>query len=114
MELDFKNITQVYFLGIGGIGMSALARYFNAMGMKVSGYDKTPTKLTDELIAEGIDIHFDDNIRLIPVSIKQLPYAIENILIVYTPAIPKEHSELVYFKEGEFKRMVSYVPFYFS
>ncbi len=102
MELDFKNITQVYFLGIGGIGMSALARYFNAMGMKVSGYDKTPTKLTDELIAEGIDIHFDDNIRLIPVSIKQLPYAIENILIVYTPAIPKEHSELVYFKEGEF------------
>ena len=102
MDLDFKNITQVYFLGIGGIGMSALARYFNAMGMKVSGYDKTSTKLTDELIAEGIDIHFDDNIRLIPVSIKQLPYAIGNILIVYTPAIPKDHSELIYFKECGF------------
>ena len=57
-ELNFAKITQVYFLGIGGIGMSALARYFNAMGKKVSGYDKTPTKLTDELIAEGIDIHF--------------------------------------------------------
>ncbi len=100
--MDFKNIKQVYFLGIGGIGMSALARYFNSMGAKVSGYDKTPTKLTDELIAEGIDIHFYDNIRLIPATIKQLPYAIENILIVYTPAIPKNHSELFYFKESGF------------
>jgi len=101
-ELNFAKITQVYFLGIGGIGMSALARYFNAMGKKVSGYDKTPTKLTDELIAEGIDIHFHDAIRLIPASIKQLPYAIENILIVYTPAVPKDHSEYIYFKENGF------------
>jgi len=100
--LNFNNIKQIYFLGIGGIGMSALARYFMAMGKSVSGYDKTPTKLTDELIAEGIDIHFDDNIRLIPNSIKQLPYAIENILIVYTPAIPKEHTEFIYFKENGF------------
>ncbi len=102
MELDFKNITQIYFLGIGGIGMSALARYFNANGKSVSGYDKTPTKLTDELIAEGINIRFEDNIRLIPTSIKELPYKIENILIVYTPAIPKDHSELIYFKENGF------------
>jgi len=57
---QLKNITHIYFLGIGGIGMSALARYFNAMGKNVSGYDKTPTKLTDELIAEGINIHFED------------------------------------------------------
>ena len=82
--------------------MSALARYFKAIGKSVSGYDKTPTKLTDELIAEGIDVHFDDSIRLIPASIKQLPYAIENILIVYTPAIPKEHKEFIYFKENGF------------
>jgi UDP-N-acetylmuramate--alanine ligase len=92
----------LYFLGIGGIGMSALARYFNAMGKKVSGYDKTPTKLTDELIAEGIDIHFEDNIRLIPKQIKELPYDIENILIVYTPAIPKDHSEYIYFSFNGF------------
>lgn len=102
MKLDFKDIKQIYFLGIGGIGMSALARYFKAMGKSVYGYDKTPTKLTDELIAEGIDIHFEDTIRLIPTSIKELPYKIENILIVYTPAIPKEHSELVYFQENGF------------
>src|SRR6218665_1051375 len=77
--------------------MSALARYFHAMGIPVSGYDKTPTKLTDELIAEGIDIHFEDNIRLIPEEIKELPYDHENILIVYTPAVPVNHSEYVFF-----------------
>ena len=102
MKQDFKNIKEIYFLGIGGIGMSALARYFNKMGKRVSGYDKTPSKLTDELIAEGIDIHFDDNIRFIPVSIKTLPFALESILIIYTPAIPKEHRQLIYFLENGF------------
>jgi UDP-N-acetylmuramate--alanine ligase len=102
VKLNFNKITQVYFLGIGGIGMSALARYFNAIGKVVSGYDKTPTKLTDELISEGINVHFDDNIRLIPASIKELPYKIENILIVYTPAIPGHHNEYFYFKENGF------------
>ncbi len=82
--------------------MSALARYFKAMGKNVSGYDKTPTKLTDELIAEGIDIHFDDTIRLIPLAIKELPYDIENILIVYTPAVPTDSKEFFYFKENGF------------
>ena len=82
--------------------MSALARYFNAMGKKVSGYDKTPTKLTDELIAEGIAIHFEDHIRNIPVHIKELPYDIDNILIVYTPAVPKDHSEYVFFNLNGF------------
>ncbi len=100
--MDIKNITHVYFLGIGGIGMSALARYFNAMGKKVSGYDKTPTSLTAELIAEGIDVHFEDNIRFIPEAIKQLPYDLENILVVYTPAIPKEHSEFIFFSFNGF------------
>jgi UDP-N-acetylmuramate--alanine ligase len=100
--MDIKKITHVYFLGIGGIGMSALARYFNAMGKKVSGYDKTPTSLTAELIAEGIDVHFEDNIRFIPEAIKQLPYDLENILVVYTPAIPKEHSEFIFFSFNGF------------
>jgi UDP-N-acetylmuramate--alanine ligase len=58
--MDLNNIKIAYFLGIGGIGMSAIARYFNHLGIKVMGYDKTPTKLTDELISEGIDIHFED------------------------------------------------------
>jgi UDP-N-acetylmuramate--alanine ligase len=101
-KMDFKNITHIYFIGIGGIGMSALARYFNAMGKSVSGYDKTPTKLTDELIAEGINIHFEDNIRLIPPAIKKLPYDVENILIIYTPAVPKDHSEYVFFNLNGF------------
>ena len=76
--MDLSKIHSVYFLGIGGIGMSALARYFNAMGKKVAGYDKTPTILTDELIAEGIDIHFEDHIRNIPTYIKALPFDVDN------------------------------------
>lgn len=79
--------------------MSALARYFNAMGKSVSGYDKTPTKLTDELIAEGIDIHFEDNTNLIQSVICNLQSA---TLIVYTPAIPSDHSELNYFKKNNY------------
>ena len=78
--------------------MSALARYFNAMGKSVSGYDKTPTKLTDELIAEGIKIHFEDDLNLIGEEFKSQVQSIKSkILIVYTPAIPKDHSEFVFF-----------------
>src|SRR3954470_11498420 len=97
-----KDLKHIYFLGIGGIGMSALARYFKAMGKNVSGYDKTRTKLTDELIAEGIDIHFEDHIRNIPLYIKELPYDLDNILIVYTPAVPNDHSEYVFFNLNGF------------
>ena len=82
-----KNIQNIYFIGIGGIGMSALARYFNAMGKIVSGYDKTKTQLTDELITEGIDIHFDDDVNLIDKNIINHSSS-SNVLIVYTPAIP--------------------------
>ena len=82
--------------------MSALARYFNAMGKSVSGYDKTRTKLTEELVGEGIDIHYEDHIRNIPKAIKELPYDIENILIVYTPAVPKDHSEYMFFSLNGF------------
>jgi len=78
----------VYFLGIGGIGMSALARYFNASGVAVSGYDKTETALCRELAAEGISIHYEDSIELIDKNAK---------LVIYTPAVPKDHQELNYF-----------------
>ncbi len=84
---DFKNISAVYFLGIGGIGMSALARYFNSRGVKVSGYDKTETVLTKQLAAEGISIHYEDNISLIDKTAA---------LVVYTPAVPKDHGEYNY------------------
>lgn len=94
--MNLKSIHNVYFLGIGGIGMSALARYFNAMGKKVSGYDKTATKLTNELVEEGIKIHFEDNIQLISPEIINDK---ENTLVVYTPAVPADHSEFVYLKE---------------
>ena len=83
----------IYFLGIGGIGMSALARYFNSIGVKVSGYDKTPTPLTKQLAAEGIAIHFEDNVELID---KTVP------LVVYTPAVPKDHNERNYFQQNNY------------
>lgn len=82
------NIKHIYFIGIGGIGMSALARYFNTQGVYVSGYDKTPTALTDDLIKEGIKIHFEDDLEQIDK---------EATVIVYTPAIPSVHAELNYF-----------------
>lgn len=85
---------QVYFLGIGGIGMSALARYFTAKGWQVAGYDLTPSPLTHALEAEGIDIHYSDEVSLIPEAMRHA-----QTLVVYTPAIPKGHSELNYFLE---------------
>lgn len=89
MEPDqFKN---VYFLGIGGIGMSALARYFLKIGATVSGYDKTRTSLTDQLSKEGIHVHYDENVEALPEDID---------LVVYTPAIPQDHQELVYFRKS--------------
>jgi UDP-N-acetylmuramate--alanine ligase len=85
------NIKHIYFIGIGGIGMSALARYFNTQGVVVSGYDKTPTALTDDLVQEGIKVHFEDDINQIDK---------EATVVVYTPAIPASHSELNYCKDN--------------
>lgn len=97
MQLD--NIHNVYFIGIGGIGMSALARYFKFIGKNVAGYDRTPTHLTDELKAEGIHIHFDDKVELI-----ELPYLNkEHTLIVVTPAVPKHHLQWNYFVQNGFE-----------
>jgi UDP-N-acetylmuramate--alanine ligase len=96
--MNLNQIHNVYFIGIGGIGMSALARYFKNIGKQVSGYDKTPTMLTDELIESGITIHFEDNIDLIPKD-----YYIENTLVIITPAVPKNHSEWNFFLEREYQ-----------
>jgi UDP-N-acetylmuramate--alanine ligase len=95
--MNLNQIQNVYFIGIGGIGMSALARYFKNIGKRVSGYDKTPTTLTKELIDSGIAIHFEDNIDLISKD-----YYIENTLVIITPAVPNGHSEWNYFVERGF------------
>jgi UDP-N-acetylmuramate--alanine ligase len=95
--LNLNQIHNVYFIGIGGIGMSALARYFQNIGKNVSGYDKTPTMLTNELIAGGMYIHFEDDISLIPTD-----YYVENTLVIVTPAVPISHSEWNYFIERDF------------
>jgi UDP-N-acetylmuramate--alanine ligase len=89
-----KSVSSVYFIGIGGIGMSALARYFHSKGAKVSGYDKTPSSLTKELEEAGISIHYEENIELIPK---------DTDLVVYTPAVPREHKELVYYQQNGYK-----------
>jgi UDP-N-acetylmuramate--alanine ligase len=87
--LKFTDIKQVYFLGIGGIGMSALARYFASQGIAVSGYDRTATELTAALENEGIAVHYDDNPAHLPANLDK-----SNSLIVYTPAVPADHQEL--------------------
>ena len=99
--MEMQKITSVYFVGAGGIGMSALARYFRAKGKQVAGYDKTPSDLTAALIEEGIRIHYTDDITLIPADCKQ----IDSTLVIYTPAIPETHTELNYFKTNGFTLM---------
>ena len=104
--MSFENIENVYFIGIGGIGMSALARYFKEQGKNVSGYDKTSTVLTDALIDEGIEIHFADSVNNIPAIIRDSPLntrdTIHATLVVYTPAIPKDNRELNYFIDNNY------------
>jgi len=94
--IDIKDIKRVYFIGIGGIGMSALARYFNFHGKEVSGYDKTETPLTKQLVGEGIPVHYDDNLELAPKDAD---------LVVYTPAVPKNHTELQYYQQHQYPLM---------
>lgn len=95
---DFKS---VYFLGIGGIGMSNLARYFMANGKKVAGYDKTETELTQKLAEEGADIHYEDNIKLIPEIFKNKA----DTLVVFTPALPHDNEEVRFFHDGSYQIM---------
>ena len=96
--MKLKRIHNVYFVGIGGIGMSAIARYFAANGKKVAGYDKTPSQITLDLEELGVEIHFEDDIKNIPISFLDT----DKTLVVYTPAIPENHSEYNYFLENDF------------
>ena len=96
--MELKEIKAVYFVGIGGIGMSAIARYFLKEGLVVAGYDKTPTPLTKQMEKEGALIHYEENVEEIPHSCRNGAHT----LVIYTPAIPQEHQELVYFRENNF------------
>jgi len=93
------KIKAVYFVGIGGIGMSAIARYFLNSGIIVGGYDRTPSDLTEQLCKEGARIHYEDNVDMIPAECRDK----ESTLVVYTPAIPAEHSELTFFRNQGFE-----------
>ena len=97
--INLNNIQSVYFVGAGGIGMSALVRYFLAKGMNVGGYDKTPSPLTQRLIDEGAQIHFEENAALIPDCFRNPA----DTLVVFTPAIPAQHAEMQYFRQGGFE-----------
>ena len=97
--MELKDIKAVYFVGAGGIGMSAIARYFLKKGLVVAGYDKTPSDLTRQLEKEGMLIHYEENVEAIPAACKQK----EDCLVIYTPAIPEEHQELQYFRKNAFE-----------
>lgn len=97
-DMELRDIKAVYFVGAGGIGMSAIARYFLHIGVVVAGYDKTPSALTDRLEKEGMLIHYDENPDDIPHACRKPA----STLVIYTPAIPDGHKELVYFRENGF------------
>jgi UDP-N-acetylmuramate--alanine ligase len=97
--MNAEGLKNIYFIGIGGIGMSALARYFKQLGKNVSGYDRTETELTDKLVSEGIAVHYTDDIDLVDNAIIDNP---EHSAIVYTPAVPKDHKELNYLRDKGF------------
>ena len=96
--MNIESIKSVYFVGAGGIGMSALIRYFLSKGKFVAGYDRTPSELTEHLITEGAQIHYEEDVNLIPENCKDKA----TTLVVFTPAIPQEHAELTYFRENDF------------
>lgn len=97
--MELKDIKAVYFVGAGGIGMSAIARYFMSKGLVVAGYDKTPSTLTHQMEKEGMLIHYDENVDEIPHACRDKA----SCLIIYTPAIPATHKELCYFRENGFE-----------
>lgn len=97
--MDVQNIKSVYFIGVGGIGMSAIARYFLSQGKCVAGYDRTPSELTERLEKEGAQIHYEEDVTQIPPCCRQP----DTTLVVYTPAIPAEHQELVWFRQEGFE-----------
>lgn len=96
--INLNNIPNIYFLGIGGIGMSALARYFHTQGKQVAGYDRSSTQLTQQLEKEGMQIHYTDELKAIPAAFKEK----ENTLVIFTPAVPAEHKEFSFFRQNGF------------
>ncbi|HEX9958911.1 MAG TPA: Mur ligase domain-containing protein, partial [Fibrella sp.] len=96
---SLSSIRYVYFLGIGGIGMSALARWFLVNGYTVAGYDRTETPLTNALASEGMPIHFEEDVAQIPAEFRANPAL---TLVVYTPAVPKTHAEYIYLTDNSF------------
>lgn len=99
--MKLNEVHRAYFIGIGGIGMSAIARWFQAKGIEVAGYDKTPSDLTNALIEEGMNIHFEDNLELVSENFLKS----DGTLIVFTPAVPEDHSELRHFKDAGYEVM---------
>ena len=97
--MNINRFSHIYFIGIGGIGMSALARYFISNGKKVAGYDKTKTEITEQLQVLGAGVNFEDHLEVIPKQFKNS----ENTLVVYTPAIPTNHLQLNFFKSNDFE-----------
>lgn len=98
--MNIKTVHSVYFIGIGGIGMSAIARWFHHNGVKVAGYDKTPSPLTERLVLEGIEVNYDERVAALPEFVKT---ASENVLLVYTPAIPAKHEAFQFLKTQGFQ-----------
>lgn len=97
--MDVNTIKSVYFIGAGGIGMSALVRFFLSKGKIVAGYDRTPSDLTEKLIEEGADIHYEEDVTLIPEECRKK----ESTMVVFTPAIPETHKELQFFRNNGFE-----------
>lgn len=97
--MDLKDVKSVYFIGAGGIGMSAISRYFISRGLVVAGYDKTPSELTKKLEQEGMLIHYEENIEEIPQACKDK----KSTLVIYTPAIPQDNKEFVFFRQEGFE-----------
>ena len=97
--MELKEIKAVYFVGAGGIGMSALVRYFINKGMVVAGYDKTPSELTRQLESEGALLHYEEDVQQIPRACRDA----RQTLVIYTPAVPDSHKELVYFRSNGFE-----------
>src|SRR3972149_3675994 len=100
--MNLEKIQSFYFIGIGGVGMSALARYFKSKGKEVWGYDKTKTDLTTELESEEIKIHYNENVELVRKEIALKNISNENLLIVITPAVPADHKEMCYLQEQNY------------
>jgi len=98
-KADLHNVENIYMIGIGGIGMSALARYFLSQGKTVAGYDRVSTRLTDELVREGSEIHFTTDL----VYVREKFPEKKNLLVIYTPAVPEDHPELSFFRKGGYQ-----------